>query len=63
LHVGGILFVAQLVGQLLDLSLGRDFAIVPLLFAPVFGALLWPVVHWIATLPRFRRRTDRTVML
>ncbi|MCE2989288.1 MAG: rod shape-determining protein MreD [Burkholderiales bacterium] len=62
LHVAGILFVAQLIYIGLNLSLGRDFAGLALLFGPAVGALLWTPLHAIAVLPRFRRRGE-TVML
>lgn len=62
LHVLGILFVAQLIYIGLNLSLGRDFAGLALLLAPLLGAVLWAPVNFLATLPRFRRRGE-TVML
>lgn len=55
LHIGAILLAAQIIGILLNLSLGRNFPGAALLLAPVLGALLWPVVNFFATLPRFRR--------
>jgi rod shape-determining protein MreD len=56
LHVLGILFVAQSVYLLLNLSLGREFIGWGFIVAPVLGALLWIPVDMLATLPRFRQR-------
>jgi len=56
LHMLGILLAAQFVYIGLNLSLGRDFASLALLFAPAFGALVWLPLDYLATLPRFRRR-------
>ena len=60
LHVGGILFVTQLINWLLSLLLGRDFSSVSIFVVPILGALLWLPVHFIATQPRFRRRDPIT---
>jgi rod shape-determining protein MreD len=57
LHIFGVLFVAHAVYLLLNLSLGREFAGWALFVAPLLGALLWTPVHYLATLPRFRRRS------
>jgi rod shape-determining protein MreD len=59
LHIGAILLVAQGIGILLNLSLGRDFPGLAMLLAPLFGAILWPAVNYLATLPRFRNRSRR----
>lgn len=56
LHIGAVLLLAQSIGVLLNLSLGHDFPGWGLLLAPILGALLWPVVNWLAKQPRFRRR-------
>ncbi|MFM7294681.1 MAG: rod shape-determining protein MreD [Burkholderiales bacterium] len=62
LHMLGILFVAQLLYVGLNLSLGRDFSGLTLALAPVVGAVLWMPLHFVATLPRFRRRSDAVMM-
>jgi rod shape-determining protein MreD len=62
LHMLGILFVAQLLYVGLNLSLGRDFAGLALALAPFVGAVLWVPLHFVATLPRFRRRTNTVMM-
>jgi len=62
LHVMAILFVAQALNVLLNLSMGRDFPGMSLLLAPMLGALLWPPVNFVITLPRFRRRDPITHM-
>lgn len=62
LHMFGILLVAQLLYIGLNLSLGRDFAGLALIMSPVFGAILWTPLDFLAKLPRFRRRGE-TVML
>lgn len=62
LHMLGILFVAQLIYIGLNLSLGRDFAGFALVLAPLLGALLWMPLHFVATLPRFRRRGDTALL-
>lgn len=56
LHIGVVLLLAQAIGVLLNLSLGRDFPGWGLWLAPVIGMLLWPVVGWLARLPMFQRR-------
>ena len=56
LHIGVVLVLAQAIGVLLNLSLGRDFPGWGLWLAPVIGMLLWPVVGWLARLPMFQRR-------
>ncbi len=56
LHIGAVLFFSQTIGVLLNLSLGRDFPGWGLWLAPLLGAILWPLVNWLAKLPRFRRR-------
>jgi rod shape-determining protein MreD len=63
LHVLAILFVAKSIEMLLNVSLGRELPGAALVLAPLFGALLWPLTHFIATLPRFRRRSSPTIML
>ena len=56
LHLGALLLAAQGVNILLNYLLGRPFPGYALFLAPLFGALLWPAINYIATLPRFRRR-------
>ena len=56
LHIGAVLFFSQSIGVLLNLTLGRDFPGWGLLWSPLLGAILWPLVNWLAKLPRFRRR-------
>ena len=63
LHVLAILLVAKAIETLLNLSLGRELPGVALVFAPLLGAVLWPLTHYVATLPRFRRRSNSTIML
>src|SRR5258707_541472 len=55
------LIVAQTIAILLNLSLGRNFPGASMLLAPVLGALLWPLVDFFATRPRFRRRLGRMI--
>ena len=62
LHVLAILVVAQALNVLLNLSMGRDFPAFSILLSPFFGAILWPFVNVIASLPRFRRRDPITQM-
>ncbi len=62
LHIFGILFIAQAIYIGLNMSLGRQFAGLGLMFAPLIGAAVWAPVHFLATLPRFRRRGE-TIML
>jgi rod shape-determining protein MreD len=62
LHMLGILLIAQLIYVGLNLSLGREFAGWGLIGAPLLGALLWLPVHFLATLPRFRRRGETIMM-
>ena len=61
LHIGAVLFFSQMLGVLLNLSLGRDFLGWGLLLSPLLGAILWPVVNWLAKLPRFRRRYGQVI--
>jgi rod shape-determining protein MreD len=62
LHMLSILFVAQAVYVVLNLSLGREFVGWGLIVSPLLGALLWLPVHYLATLPRFRRRGQTRMM-
>ena len=61
LHIGVVLLLSLVISVLLYLSLGRDFPGWGLLFAPFFGALLWPLVTWLAKRPMFRRRLGQLV--
>lgn len=61
-HVLGILFVAHALYLLLNLSLGREFVGWAFFVAPILGALLWAPVHYLATLPRFRRRSGNIMI-
>ena len=63
LHIGAILLAARTIGILLNLSLGREFPGILLLASPVLGALLWPAIDIIATLPRFRRPLHHTTLM
>ncbi len=56
LHIGAILMFARIIDVLLNLSLGYEFAGWWLFVAPLLGALCWPAVDFVATLPRFRRQ-------
>ncbi len=62
LHILGILFVAQGIYVTLNLLLARDFAGFALFVSPVLGALCWMPLHYLATLPRFRRRGETVMM-
>lgn len=62
LHMLGILLIAQGLYVALNLALGRDFAGMSLLLGPLIGAVLWIPVHALATLPRFRRRSETIMM-
>jgi rod shape-determining protein MreD len=57
LHIGAILFFAQFLTILLNFSLGREFGGWLMLLAPIIGALLWPVLDFVATLIRQRQST------
>ncbi len=61
LHIGAVLLLSLAISVLLNLSLGRDFPGWGLLLAPLIGALLWPLVTWLAKLPMFRRRLGQVV--
>lgn len=61
-HILGILLVAQALYISLNMSLGREFAGAAMFASPLLGALLWMPLHYLATLPRFRRRGE-TIML
>lgn len=63
LHVLAILIVAQALGVLLNLSLGREFPGMLLALAPLLGAMLWIPMNFIATLPRFRRTQIHTTVM
>lgn len=63
LHILAILFVAQSLSILLNLSLGRDFPGLLLAVAPLLGAVLWIPMNYIATLPRFRRSPIHTTVM
>lgn len=62
LHLLAILFVAETLNVLLNLSMGRDFPGIALLLAPLLGAILWPFISFIVTLSRFRQRDPVTTM-
>lgn len=62
LHVLAILLVATSIQMLLNLSLGRDLPGLAWVVAPLLGATLWPAVHFLATLPRFRKRASSIYM-
>jgi rod shape-determining protein MreD len=57
LHVCAILFAAQAAIVVLSLSMGREFPGFAMAIAPLLGAVLWPIAHWIIAHPRFRRRS------
>lgn len=61
LHIGAVLLLTQTIGVLLNLSLGRGFPGWALLLAPLASAILWPLIHWLAKLPIFRRRLGQVV--
>jgi rod shape-determining protein MreD len=61
LHIIAILAVSQGIGVLLNLAMGRDFPGFSILISLVLGALLWPIINAIATIPRLRSRSSRVV--
>jgi rod shape-determining protein MreD len=61
LHIIAILFVSQGIGVLLNLSMGRAFPGNGILISLLLGALLWPTINLIATIPRLRRRSTGVV--
>jgi rod shape-determining protein MreD len=61
LHIIAILFVSQGIGVLLNLSMGRAFPGNGILISLLLGALLWPIINLIATIPRLRRRSTGVV--
>ena len=63
LHVGAILLAAQLIGIFLNLSLGRAFPGFSLILAPALGALLWPILSFFITRPRFQRQHANTTTM
>jgi len=63
LHVGAILFLAQAIAILLNLSLGREFPGMLLALSPVLAAVLWLPMDFVANLPRFRRAPTHTTVM
>lgn len=61
LHIGAILLLAQLIGVSLNLSLGRDFAGVLMIVAPLLSAFLWPAISLVMALPRLRRGPGQAI--
>ncbi|MEQ1517292.1 MAG: rod shape-determining protein MreD [Usitatibacteraceae bacterium] len=61
LHIAAILLFAQLIGVMLNLSLGRDFPGALMIVAPLLGALLWPAVSVFLVLPRLRRGPGQVI--
>ena len=61
LHVGAILVLVQLIGVSLNLSLGRELPGSLMVVAPIAGALLWPAISLVLSLPRFRQRSARII--
>jgi rod shape-determining protein MreD len=61
LHIIAILAVSQGIGVLLNLAMGRDFPGFSILISLVLGALLWPIINAIATIPRLRSRSSRVI--
>lgn len=61
LHIIAILVVSQGIGVMLNLSMGRAFPGTGILISLLLGALLWPVINLIATIPRLRRRSTGVV--
>ena len=59
LHIGAILFLAQLIGVSLNLSLGREFPGAWMVVAPIVGAVLWPPLSIVIALPGLRRRSGK----
>lgn len=62
LHVGGILLVSTTLTILLNSMLGRDFPGLTLFLAPLFGALLWPIVRAITGWQKLRLPPPTTTM-
>ena len=61
LHIIVILFFSQGIGVLLNLAMGRDFPGNAILLSIVLGAILWPLINVVATIPRLRRRSSGVV--
>ena len=57
LHVLAIGLLAQLIGVLLNLSLGRELPGPWMVLAPVISAVLWPAISVVIALPGLRRRS------
>jgi len=63
LHIGAILLMALLIGIFLNFSLGRAFAGYSVLLSPLLGGLLWPILSFFITRPRFQRQDPRTTIM
>ncbi|MBI3714840.1 MAG: rod shape-determining protein MreD [Betaproteobacteria bacterium] len=63
LHIGAILLVALGIGIFLNFSLGRAFAGYSVILSPVLGGLLWPILSFFITRPRFQRQDPRTTIV
>ena len=61
LHIGAILLLVQLIGILLNLSLGRDFPGAWMAVSPILAALLWPAISVFLVLPRLRRGPGQVI--
>ena len=61
LHIGAILILAQGIGVVLNLSLGRELSSGWMAFAPFLGALLWPPLSLVLALPRLRLRSGQII--
>lgn len=56
IHAGAVVLLAHSLRALLDVLLNRDFPGWSMLIAPALAAAVWLLVHYVATLPRFRRQ-------
>ena len=56
IHAGAVVLLAHGLRACLNVLLNRDFSGYSLAVAPLLAAVIWLLVHYIATLPRFRRQ-------
>ena len=59
LHVGAIGLLAQLIGVVLNLSLGRELPGPWMVLPPIISAVLWPAISVLIALPGLRRRSGQ----
>lgn len=63
LHIGAILILAEAIVVLLNFSLGREFPGMLLALSPVLAAAMWPLLDFVANLPRFRQVPHHTTLM